>query len=68
MAEWHNRALELTAQNLSKKEVTERIEEEFGLTDMYNTVRCFLYKREKSVRGKKGYNFPLCNCCCCKNS
>lgn len=53
MAEWHNRALELTAQNLSKKEVTERIEKEFGLTDMYNTIRCFLYKREKRAKDTK---------------
>lgn len=53
MAEWHNRALELTAQNLSRKEVAERIEKEFGLTDMYNTVRCFLYKREKRAEKSK---------------
>ena len=53
MAEWHNRALELTAQNLSKKEVTERIEKEFGLTDMYNTVRHYIYKKERRAKDAK---------------
>lgn len=52
MAEWHERALELSAQNLSRTEVTQKIESEFGLTNMYNTVRCFLYKRER--RAEKG--------------
>lgn len=53
MAEWHNRALELTAQNLSKKEVTERIEKEFGLTDMYDTVRHYIYKKERRAKDAK---------------
>ena len=53
MAEWHNRALELTAQNLSKKEVTERIETEFGLTNMYNTVRHYIYKKERRAKNAK---------------
>lgn len=54
MEEWHNRALELAAQNLSKADITKRIEKEFELTDMYNTVRCFLYRNKK--RAEKDSN------------
>lgn len=49
MAIWHERALELSAQNLSRAEVTRRIESEFGLSNMYNTVKCYLYKKEKKA-------------------
>lgn len=47
MAIWHERAIELSAQNLSRAEVARRIESEFGLSNMYNTVKCYLYKKEK---------------------
>lgn len=47
MAIWHERAIELSAQNLSRAEVARRIESEFGLSNMYNTVKCYLYQKEK---------------------
>lgn len=50
MAIWHERALELSAQNLSRREVTNRIESEFGLSNMYNAVKSFLWKREKKAK------------------
>ena len=45
MNTWHERAMELYAQGYSKKEISDKIEAEFGLVDMYNTVRCYIYKR-----------------------
>lgn len=47
MNTWHKRALYYSAQGLSKKEVAEKIESEFGLTNMYNTVRKYIYRHEK---------------------
>ena len=41
---WHKRALELYASGLTKKAVSDKIEEEFGLSDMYQKVRCYIYK------------------------
>lgn len=49
MAIWHERAIELSAQNLSRAEVTRRIESEFGLSNMYNTVKSYLYQKEKKA-------------------
>ena len=50
MNTWHERALEYYAQGLSKKEVATKIESEFGLTDMYNTVRCYIYKHRRKQK------------------
>lgn len=50
MNTWYERALEYYAQGLSKKEIAEKIEAEFGLTDMYNTVRCYIYKRTRKQK------------------
>lgn len=47
MKTWHERALELDAEGLKRTEIAEKIEAEFGLTDMYNTVRCYIYKKTK---------------------
>lgn len=43
MAEWHERALELASQKLSHKEVSDRINEEFGLNISYNTVKHYIW-------------------------
>lgn len=47
MNSWHNAALKYYAEGMSKADVARRIESEFGLKDMYNTVRCYIYKRRK---------------------
>lgn len=47
MNAWHKKALMYDAQGLSKAEIARKIEKEFGLTDMYNTVRCYLYRCRK---------------------
>lgn len=47
MENWHKRALELTAKGFNRREVTDIIEAEFGLHDMYNTVRCYIYRNFK---------------------
>lgn len=49
MANWHQIAVELHAAGLRPIEVTKKIEELFGLSNMYNTVRCFLYKARKKA-------------------
>lgn len=49
MAIWHERAIELSAQNLSRAEVARRIESEFGLSNMYDTVKGYLYRKEKKA-------------------
>jgi UDP-2,3-diacylglucosamine pyrophosphatase LpxH len=51
MESWHEKALAYAAQNLSLKEIARRIEDEFGLVDMYQRVRCYIYDRLK--RNKK---------------
>ena len=48
MNTWQERALELDAKGLRYKVIVEKIEEEFGLTDMYQKVRCYIYKRTKA--------------------
>lgn len=52
MNEWHERALEYASKNLSYRDITNRIEEEFGLTDMYNTVRCYIYRHKCKNKNK----------------
>ena len=58
MNDWHERALEYAAKNLSYREITSKIEEEFNLTNMYNTVRNYIYrrKRKNKMRAKKADN------------
>ena len=48
MNTWQERALELDAKGLRYKVIVEKIEEEFGLSDMYQKVRCYIYKRTKA--------------------
>lgn len=47
METWKKRALELDAQGLRRKDISDKIEKEFGLTGMYNSVKCFLYRQSK---------------------
>lgn len=53
MNTWHNRALELNAKGIKLTELAEIIEAEFGLTDMYNTVRCYIYRNVKAKKADK---------------
>lgn len=50
LKDWHEAALKYFAQGMTKKEVTDKIESEFGLSNMYNTVRCYLYKQSKKAK------------------
>ena len=53
MNDWHERALYYVAQHLSAKEIAGKIEEEFGLTNMYNTVRNYIYRQKRKQNRKK---------------
>lgn len=53
MKDWHEEALKYFRQGMTKKEVANRIESEFGLFDMYNTVRCYIYKQTKRQKKSK---------------
>ena len=56
MAEWHKKALEYYAQNMTKADIARKIEAEFGLTDMYNTVRCYIYKHSRKKAQKQKHH------------
>lgn len=47
MANWHQLAVEYYAAGLRPCDIARKIEEQFGLTNMYNTVKCYLYKVRK---------------------
>jgi UDP-2,3-diacylglucosamine pyrophosphatase LpxH len=47
---WHNAALEYSDQGLSQKEVTEKIEKEFGLSGMYNAVHSYIWRHRKKSK------------------
>lgn len=49
---WHEKALEYRSQGLRYKDVTEKIESEFGLSNMYDAVRSYLV-RNKDKEEKK---------------
>ncbi len=49
MNTWHNAALKYHAEGMSNKEIAERIESEFGLRDMYNAVRCYIYRQRQKT-------------------
>ena len=50
METWHESALKYTAQGMNNKEVTKKIESEFGLSNMYNAVRCYIYRHSKKAK------------------
>ena len=49
MAKWHQLAVELYAAGLKPIEVAKKIEEIFGLTNMYEAVRKFIYRVKKKA-------------------
>lgn len=49
MFKWQEKAMEYDSQGLKYKDIAEKIEDEFGLSDMYNRVRCYIYKRRKKL-------------------
>ena len=50
MSDWHERALEYAAKNLSNREIANKIEEEFNLTNMYNAVRTYIYRHKRKCK------------------
>ena len=52
MKVWHEKALEYAAQGLSNREVTEKIESEFGLSNMYHAVRHYIRRNKDKKPGK----------------
>lgn len=55
MKVWHEKALEYAAQGLSNREVTEKIESEFGLSNMYHAVRHYI-RRNKDKKPEKPHS------------
>jgi UDP-2,3-diacylglucosamine pyrophosphatase LpxH len=47
MTTWQEKALEYLAEGLKLKDITSRIEKEFGLTKMYDAVRCYIWRYNK---------------------
>lgn len=47
---WHDAALMYAAQGLDNREITRRIEAEFGLTNMFNAVRHYLHRQRKQAK------------------
>lgn len=47
MASWHEAALRYSDEGNDYSTIAKKIEEEFGLSDMYNKVRCWLYYHRK---------------------
>lgn len=52
MSDWHERALELASENLSAREVTEKIQEEFQSLMKFETVRSYIYRHKKEISKK----------------
>lgn len=50
MNEWQEAALKYHEQGASYKDVSDRIESEFGLSNMYNKVRCYIYRQAKQQK------------------
>lgn len=50
---WQEAALAYQTQGLSYKEIASLIESWFGLSNMYNSVRCFLYRQTKKKKEEK---------------
>lgn len=54
MNKWHEAALEYHFVGMSLKEITELIELEFGLSNMYDAVRCYIYRqKQKGLTAKE---------------
>ena len=52
MKNWHEKAVEYYNRGLTPREIAEHIEWEFDLFDMYNAVRCYLYRYKKQAKTK----------------
>ena len=50
MKTWKERALELADQGLRKKEVSDIIEKEFGMTNMYDPVRNYIWRHNRTKK------------------
>ena len=50
MKDWQEAALKYFAQGMTKKEVSDRIESEFGLSNMYSRVNSYLYRQTKKKK------------------
>lgn len=50
METWHKAALEYNARGMKKKDIAKKIESEFGLSDMYHAVRCYIYRKTKKAK------------------
>lgn len=50
MKDWQEAALKYSAQGTKMKEVVERIESEFGMSNMYNRVYGFIYRQTKKKK------------------
>ncbi len=52
MVIWHEAALKYYKLGLNPKDIAEKIEAEFGLTDKYNAVRCYIrwYKKKHEIK------------------
>lgn len=49
MNDWHELALEYASKNLSAREITDKIEEELGVSVKFNTVRSYIYRHKKEI-------------------
>lgn len=56
MNSWHEFALECSAAGLNSRQVSDKVEVEFGLTNMYNTVRSYIYREKKKQKAKLNVN------------
>lgn len=49
MNDWHELALEYASKNLSAKEITDKINEELGISVNNNTVRSYIYRHKNEI-------------------
>lgn len=52
MNTWHEAALAYREMGLTHKEIASKIESEFGLEDMYNKVRGYVYRQGCKKKAK----------------
>lgn len=50
MKTWKEKAMEYAKQGMSKADIARKIESEFGLSNMYNTVRSHIYRQRKKAQ------------------
>lgn len=52
MQTWQEAALKYHAQGLRHRDIVAKIEAEFGLSNMYNAIRCYIYRHKKKPKPK----------------